>query len=454
MKKDIKKLISEAFDELYNEVVNEAPTVKKAYIPDEEVNTIIQNSLKRGTPVPNDFDSAALKSRENFDKIIDALAYEYKTTGNPRAKSAIQASFFPSPKSKMQRTVGKNFLGNPELEDAAASAYEQVVIGNFDKILDSYVQGSRKLGAMFITDMRNKVYNYIVKGFRGVGGGSMYDAVGGQEKALSMDEPLGDDENAGTFADKLAGIPDSSKTAMEKGFAKEKGIEDKKNILQNVISWLDNTFEEEGNEMGKRRMIAFKGVINGESPEEIFEDNPGVFKEPRYVSVEFERLVNSPEAQEISKLISQIHGINFNLANIDPKRLKQTSAMSPEFGGFSKIVSISTPEMKEAQQALNNALAVVGLKSTDMNSEKKKNEIIQKLQASGQEAELENILNAYEDLLDVTEKSRKAGEFDAKTALLPSSPEEELASGEQMFETFEGFNMEKLMERVYKRLSE
>ncbi len=453
MKKDIKKLISEAFDELYNEMVNEAPTIKKAYIPDEDVNTIIQNSLKRGTPVPNDFDSTALKSRENFDKIIDALAYEYKTTGNPKAKAAIQASFFPSPKSKMQRTVGMKFLGNPELEDAAASAYEQVVIDNFDKILNSYIQGSRKLGAMFITDMRNKVYNYIVKGYRGAGGGSMYDVVGGQEKALSMDEPLGDDENSGTFGDKLAGIPDSSKTAMEKGFAKEKAVEDKKNILQNVIAWLDNTFEEEGNEMGKKRMIAFKGILNGETPQEIFEDNPGVFKEPRLIMQEFERLVNSPEAQEISKLISQIHGINFNLANIDPKKLKQTSSMNPDFGGFSKVVSISTPEMKDAQQELNNALAIVGLKSTDMNSERKKEEVIQKLQASGQHAELENILDAYEDLLDVTEKARKAGEFDAKTALLPSSPEEEIASGEKMYERFEGFSMEKLMERVYKRLS-
>jgi hypothetical protein len=451
MNKDVKKLISEAFNELYEELMSEAPqTLRKTKIDDSEVDSIIQNSMRRGTPVPNLFASEDVKSRENFDKIIDALAADYKATKNPKSKEAIQGSFYPAPGSKMQRSVGAKFLGNPELEDAAASAYEQVLIGNFDKILDLYKPGTRGLGAVFTNDMRNKVFNYIVQGYRGGGEGSKFDAVGGEEKAYSLDEPLGDDGD-GTFADKLSGLSIGPETAMEKGFAKEKSIENQRNILQNVISWLDNTFEEEDNEMGRRRMTAFKGLVAGDTPEEIAADYPEYFKEPRLVTQEFSRLVNSPEAQEISRIISQIHGINFNLANIDPKKLKQQSSMKPEFGGFSKMVRQATPEMEEAQKELNAALAVVGLKSTDFTG-KKKDAIIQQLQSSGKGAELEDILNADDKLTSATEKAKELGKYQKFEPILPSSAEEEEASGERMFETFKGFSIDKLMERVYKRI--
>jgi hypothetical protein len=449
MNKDVKKLIAEAFNELYHEMMSEAPqTLRKTKIDDNEVDSIIQNSMRRGTPVPNLFASEDIKSRENFDAIIDALADDYKTTGNERSKQAIQASFYPTPGSKMQRSVGAKFLGNPELEDAAASAYEQVLIGNFDKIMDLYKSGSRGLGAIFTNDMRNKVYNYIVKGYRG-GEGSKFDVVGGEEKALGLDEPLGD-SGEGTFGDKLASMAIGPETAMEKGFAKEKDIQKKKDILQDVVKWLDNTFDENGDENGKRRMIAFKGILDGASPEEIFEENPGVFKEPRYVSMDFERLVNSPEAKEISKMISQIYGINFDLSNVDPKKMKQTSAMNPEFGGFSKIVRQATPEMQAAQKELNDVLGVVGLKSTDFNSDKKREAVIANLTSRGMEAELENILSAEEALNNAAEKAKAAGEYDVKVPLLPSSEEEEQASGERMYE---GVDFDKLMERVLRRIS-
>lgn len=449
MDQNIKKLISEAFNELYDEMMNEAPqTLRKNKIDDNEVDTIIQNSLRRGTPVP-DYDSEHEPSRINHDKIINALVNDYKATGNPKAKEAIQSSFYPVPGSRLYRTIGIKYLKNPDLQDAMSRAYEQIVLNKFDTLVSDYNPKISTFGSRITDAMRKLLHNYLVVGNRS-GEGRKYDAVAGGNRPMRLDNPLGDDGDA-TLGDKLASnMLDDPETAMEKGFAKEKAIQNKRDIIQDVVKWLDNTFEEEGDETGKRRMIAFKGILDGASPEEIFEDNPGVFKEPRYVSIEFERLVNSPEAKEISRMISQIYGINFNLSNIDPKKMKQTSSMSPEFGGFSKYVRQATPEMQDAQKELNSALGAVGLKNTDFNGKKKREDVISNLRAKGMDSELEAILDAEKFLDDATKKAKAAGEYDVKVPVLPSSPEEERASGERIYE---GVDFEKLMERVLKRIS-
>ncbi len=450
MNKDVKKLIAEAFNELYNELNEDRPEkLKVRGIRQEQMPELIKLAKEKGTPIPYDFESGDMESKRNFDKIINILIDDYKKTGSLKTKQAIQGSMYPYNGSEIKHVIGgEKFYKHPELDDAVASAYEQVVINSFDKIIDNYKQGTN-LGAIFVQDMKNKVYNYLVKGYRGGGEGTKFDAVGGEERAARLDDPLGD-EGQGTFGDRLASMTTGPLSAMEKGFAKEKDIQKKKDILQDVVKWLDNTYEEEGDETGKRRMIAFKGILDGASPEEIFEENPGVFKEPRYVSIEFERLVNSPEAKEISKMISQIYGINFDLSNVDPKKMKQTSAMNPEFGGFSKYVRQSTPEMQAAQKELNDALGAVGLKSTDFNSDKKREAVISNLTSRGMETELEKILDAEETLNNVTEKAKAAGEYDVKVPLLPSSAEEEQASGERMYE---GVDFDKLMERVLRRIS-
>lgn len=450
MKKDIKNLISEAFEELYQEMVSEvSQTMKKTKILDNEVNSIIQNSIKKGTAVPNLFASEDIKSRENFDTIIDALMDDYKKTGNPKSREAIQGSFYPSTGSKMFRSVGSKFLGNSELEDAAASAYEQVVVNNFDKIANAYKVGTRGLGALITNDMRNKVYNYIVGGYRGTGaGGGKLDAVGGSQKALSLDAPVGDSGDS-TFGDKLAStIGINPETALERGFSQEDKLSTQRQIIKDVTQWLDNKFDESDNEMGKRRMAAFKGLMAGDSPEDIVSDYPEYFKEPRLVTQEFSRLVNGSEAQEISDMISHIYGINFNLANIDPKKLKQTSSMNPEFGGFSKMVRQATPEMEAAQSELSDALAAVGLKLPQFSSAKNKEQVISNLEAKGMTDELNAILSADSELEKVTEKAKAQGKYQQIEPVLPSSEEEEGRSGEM----FEGFNMDKLMERVFRRI--
>ncbi|MEK6829575.1 MAG: hypothetical protein AABY15_05645 [Nanoarchaeota archaeon] len=474
MKKDIRSLISEAFDELYQEMVNEAPqTSAKSAIEAGEINSYVNNAIQKGAKVPYNFAKEDKKSKENFDIIIDTLIDNYKITKNPKIKQAIQATYYPEINSKLYRAIGSTFLNNPDMEDAASAAYEQILINNFDANIDSYQTGSRGFGGMVTDLMKRRIYDYIVRGSRGAtGGGSRLDALTGWEgKPLSLDTPIGgeeggddwgsrvgDAENAGeeVAPDTLGGqiaatLGGGAQTAMEKGFEKEDKIKTQREILNDVISWLDNTFDENSDEMGKRRMVAFKGLVSGDSPDEIFEENPGVFASPARVSEEFGRLINGKEAQEISKIISNIYGINFNLANIDPKKLKQTSSMKPEFGGFSKIVKISTPEMQDAQQELNKALAAVGLKSTDFNSESKKSKVMGDLQTQGKEVELEAILDADDYLASVTEKAKAQGKFDTKTALLPSTPEEEAEAG--MFESFKGFSMEALMERVYKRLT-
>lgn len=450
MSKNIKSLISEAFEELFLEITENKSILKESIIRDEEVDMYIKNAIEKGRGIPYNYASEDKKSEINFKKIINKLADEYKKTKNPKIKQSIQSTYIPSYNSKIanQLSLTTNISKkNKDFEDAISSAYEQVVLNNFDKMIDSYTFGSN-FGAMIASDMANKMKNYIIYGYRGSqDGGSKLDAIGGEEKSLSLDQTLGDDGET-TFGDKLASkIGIEPESAEEIALSKERRISKMREILNDVVSFLDNTFDENGDEMGKRRMIAFKGILNGDSTEEIFEDNPGVFKEPRYVSIEFERLVNSPEAKEISRMISDEYGINFNLSGIDPKKLKQTSSMNPEFGGFSKNIKISTPEMQAAQKNLNKELESVGLKSTDFNSEKKKEQVINKLTSLGKTKELENILDAEEELNKVTEKAKAAGKYDVKTALLPSTPEEEKEAG-----LFEGVDFNKLMERIIKRL--
>jgi hypothetical protein len=447
MNKDIKNLISEAFEELYQEIINEAPEVLKVRgIRDNDVPELIKKALDRGTPIPYDFEGGDMKSKRNFDKIINILIDEYKKSNNQNAKKAIQSSMYPYPGSEIKNTIGgQKFYGNKDLDDAVASAYEQVVLKSFDKILNMYKDGTN-LGAIFVQDMKNKVFNYM-KGYRG-DGGSALDVIGGSEKALSLDKPVGDSGES-TFGDKIASTMGvNPETAAEKEFSQEKKIAKQKQIIETVTQWLDNKFDEDKNEMGKRRMAAFKGLMAGDSPEDIVNDYPEYFKEPRLVTQEFSRLVNSSEAQEISDIISHIYGINFNLANIDPKKLKQTSSMKPEFGGFSKMIRQATPEMEAAQSELSDALAVVGLKLPQFSSSKNKEQVISNLEAKGMKNELDAILSADEELNRVTEKAKAQGKYQQFEPVLPSSPEEEEKSGEM----FEGFNINKLMERVYKRI--
>ena len=85
----------------------------------------------------------------------------------------------------------------------------------------------------------------------------------------------------------------------------------------------------------------------------------------------------------------------------------------------------------------------------NFNSKKKREQVIADLQSKGMDAELENILNAEAELEAITQKAIDAGEYQAFKPMLPSSEEEE---GEAKFEAFEGFSMNKLMERVYNRL--
>jgi len=448
MNKDIRSLISEAFEELYKEMINEAPEALKVRgIRDEDVPKLVKNAIERGTPIDYDFEAQDMNSKKNFDKIINILIADYKKTKSPKTKKAIQASMYPYPGSEIKHAIGgSKFYKNQDLDDAVASAYEQVVLNNFDKILDNYKSGTN-LGAIFVQDMKNKVYNYLVKGYRGTGdGGSSLDAVGGELKASRFDEPIGD-EGGTTFGDKIASMTINPETAMERGYSQEKENSKKWQILKDVTQWLDNKFEADGNEMGKRRMAAFKGILAGDSPEDIANDYPEYFKEPRLVTQEFSRLVNSSEAQEISDMISHIYGVDFNLSNIDPKKLKQTSAMKPEFGGFSKMIRQATPEMEAAQKELSDALAVVGLKLPQFSSAKNKVQVISDLKSKGMKDELEAILNADDELEKVTEKAKSHGKYQQIEPVLPSSPEEEKSAG-----MFEGIDIDLLMQRVLKRL--
>ncbi len=312
MNKDVRNLISEAFEELYQEMVNEA-------ISNEDVGPAIQKALQTGEAVDTDFAGEDELSRRNFDRIIEALVMEYKESGNPNAKSAIQLSYYPNPNSKMYRAVAGQFITNPKIKEAMASAYEQIVIKSFDKTVERYEPGTSGIGAMFTNLMRGRIHNFIVQGYSG------NREEDDRFDTLSIDNPIGD--SGETFADRLSKNADDSGEYQKK----EERLTKQQEILDTALNLLYNTFDDEGNKEGKREVFTIQQLIKGKSIEEVFEmvnNNPEFppYSEPRVISQRINRFLVSKEVKEVEDIISGIYNTNFKLSNVDYARdLKKSS---------------------------------------------------------------------------------------------------------------------------------
>jgi hypothetical protein len=175
-------------------------------------------------------------------------------------------------------------------------------------------------------------------------------------------------------------------------------------------------------------MMVFKAYLRGETPEDIFNDNPGLFSRVTDISQDFNRLINSNEAKEISDLISQSYGIDFQLSDIVHKDLKQITSMPEK--------ERETPEKSEAKKKLHNAIRKIP-------NEK------------GEPSEFKGNL----DVVKITRQAQKHGLHDELADVLKFNKEYKMAQEKEERERDYGaffedvdVDVDKLMERVYKRL--
>lgn len=440
---NIKKVISEAFNELYSEMFSEATDVASA----------IERAKRTGRGPAYDFEGSTgegePQAAHDFNTIIDALVDDYLATGNPKSKEAVQAAFSPSYNKVKNVVHGRSFFNHPKAEDALSSAYEESMIKNFDKLADAYSKSDKSFGGLVVHDMRNKFMNYI-KG----GGEDVFGRAG--DTPRSMEDPTGDNLTLGSML--------SSKGGSEADYAsKEANIEKLRDALDTTITMMYNMMtvaDEEGNETfksdaDKKKFAAFEGLITGTPHEEIMDKYPGLFSKPTEINIYFGRAINSPEAAEVSEMISDTYGVNLDLSKIDPKFIKHTSAQSKDWGAFSREERIRTPEMKEAWKDVQDVMETLGLKDAAFGTDKKVYQIVQNLRDEGNDEKAEEILDVYDRYLAVKKREEDKGRYGAVKTFLPTSDSEEAEASEfgNMFEGLSEKEIDMLMERVLKRLS-
>lgn len=450
MDKNIKKLISEAFDELYKEFIAEAVIKKANTILDSEIEDVIKKATTTGRGLSYN-DTANESSQKNFNIIIDYLIDDYKNTESPtreNSKSAIQSAFYPIKGNKIYRLAGKKFITDPNLEDAAMDAYEQLFINKFgtdEGLIKSY-KGGGGFSALVINSMANLILSYITKGYGS--GSSTSDALGGgRYGSYGSSKSIDDEYGNGKFGDKFA----------SQEFSSEDGtIANGKEILNSIMTWLENHVGSSEFPVNEKQYIAFKGIINGDSPEQIFDENPGVFGKSKDVNIYFDRFITSKPAQEISDLISTIYDIDFNLGNLNKFGLKQTSSQKPEWNSFSKVDEKFTEEMKNIQDEMFGSLKSLGYEPTSFNSDKKIKSIINDLSSKGMDSEASVIESLFDDLEKAKVSARSKGLYGTNTSYLPQSEKEEDTFSDEFHGMFEGLDYikaEKLIERVVRRVS-
>ena len=191
-----KKIISEAFSEIYEDFMSEdASELESGLTPQEKAKaeSIIQKVQKYGDRggFAYDFYSEDKSGQNVFNYVADRLVDDYKKTGNPKIKDAIQAAFYPSPGSKIYNLIRRQGVSDDEMFDAAAAAYEYFLQG-FEQHMDTYKSGTGGLSALALHNLKKFINTYFEKGFRGKGLGGSRDVVG-RGQAQSMDAPAGDD---------------------------------------------------------------------------------------------------------------------------------------------------------------------------------------------------------------------------------------------------------------------
>jgi len=363
MDKNIKKLISEAFNELYDEMVNEAPasTEKpkiKHTISDNQIESIINKAKTTGRGLSYD-DTANESSQNNFNIIIDNLVSDYKNSESPTremSKRAIQSAFAPRKGNKIYRLAGNKYITDPNLEDAINSAYEQIFINNFDGALTSnYDTASRGFSALAANALANRVQDYIIKGQGGkdfkagdvMSGGRYNKQNAGPTK--STDDDYGDNMKFGdTFA-----APDAKDDKFSQS-KRDSQTKVQKEMWNDLKDWVDGNKER----MSEKTYIAISGLLSGMPSKEFPNQYPNFnwLGGNNVPTIIFKNFATGTLGQEASNFISNTYNTEFNLASIDPLDLEQMSSQSPEFGNISKKSERMSGDMNEIYQDIKEYL--------------------------------------------------------------------------------------------------
>lgn len=462
MDNNVKKIIAEAFSELYKEIISEKENfigIPTERITNDRVDSLINQAKKRGSGVYYNFHSGDNESQRNFNKIIDALINDYLQTGNQNSKSAIQSAFIPHSK-KMETIVGRGFYNNPKLEDGLSSAYEQVLINNFDKVIDAYKKGTDTFSGLVTSDMKRKLLNFMT-GYEGNGIGTGEDTFSGNKGLKSLETPIGD--AGGTLGDKLGNIGDYDvdlDTGMSSNDRREDKVTTQREILDVAIKLLYDSMTEADDFGGgegfkgkgkEKQYIALKSLIMGEPTEEVMEDYPGMFHDIKDVSRQFGYAVASPEAKEVSGIISDIYGVDFSFANLS-RVGSQVGSQSHEWDADAapissgsnsgigvapakKIKKSRTPKMDSEWKSLQSLMSQIGLKDKDFQSVKLIKNIVDSLKSNGNVELADNIIQTLERYKDAEKEARMSGEYGNKQVSIKES------------------EIDSIMEAVIKRLS-
>jgi len=465
MNKDVKKIISEAFNELYEDLITEAET---GMTPADKAaaDKMVDRVRKYGDASRFSNDGEGEKQNNIFNYVLDKLVAEYKATKDSNAKqkikNGIQGAFFPAFKEDGRPNKTLNVLldrwrdkDRNEVQNAAASAYE-AFIKNFDGYINSYKPGAgSSFGSIVLRALKSRVYDYIKKGNRGAGLGGTQDtyAKAGNQMG-SMDDPYGDDSTLGaTLADPNA-TPDLGN--------REGAVSEDQELLDIVNGWLKNNVSE-------KQYIAFREMTKGFTPEEVAEDNPEHFNIGKDVSRNFAQLLKRKEKDEdgntvfaldrLSDMLSYAKKRDIDLKNIVAKNLRQTISQDTEFSGDGKRSYVSSPETKAAIKDLSDTiyelepdvLTKLGIKDKmDFQNGVQISKIVNKLTVMGMEDAARNI----EDTWDDVKRHRAADANYGKKVQYADKIEDKSFGG--MFEgldVYDGFDIETLMERVMKRIS-
>jgi len=483
MDKNIKKLISEAFNELYEEMVNEAPTtMEKKGMTDDEIEPAIQRALKRGSDKKLEYDFEPNSEQEtNFNIAIDNLINTYKNPNSQsgliaqgfspeqikaNAKSAIQAAF--SPHSRKLKNLFRQYKNRPDFEEMVSDAYELIMLRNFDKTLKAYKKPNGTFGGLVATSMKNRMLNYISGGYGAekTARGDVYS--GGSDRGtnmISVDQTIGDDGKM-TVGDKISDTPSSDSEFRGKG---KLDIPTAKEILENILTWVENHVgSPEYKSLTPEIAIIFREVIKGSTYKQIFNDFPEIqprLKKHNNIPIYFRRFTESEAGRDISDMVSNIYGINFNLSDIDPNTLTQSYSQSPEWSGGGKISEKASEEMKKIQADIKNLFIDAGMptKVTHAITAQEKDETgewdyknsalkkgIKFLEDNNKEEELSRLYDLLNKHVMAKKADKAKGGYGSAQTPLPSSEEEEMRS---MFEGIADKDIDTLMERVIKRLS-
>lgn len=462
MNKNVKKIISEAFNEIYEDFVSEdASKLEAGLSPAEKskAENIIQRAFKYGDKggFAFDFYSEDKSGQKIFNYVADRLVDDYKKTKNPKSKEALQGALYPSPGSRMYGFIKSKWPGKSQddLSDAASAGYEYFLT-NFDKIVSKYESGTGGFGGLVFNNLKWIISNNFGSGFRGSGLGATKANALGRSYTKSLDAPEYEDSTR-TLGDKIAsgelGIDEPS---IGDGFNNDESTDRRKVILNVINGWLENN-------VSKKQAIAFKELTKGQTTAEVYEANPEMFRDIKDVSRNFKQLMARTEKDEegntilsvdrLSELISHAYGMDFDMKNIIPKNLRQTVSMDPEYSGTGSVSNVATPEVKKSTDRLNklviglgaDVLGQIGVRNKkDYQTTANIENITNQLRVIGMDGEASEIENAWEERI----QAKKSSETGKTVHFADKEDTEEFAGG-----MFEDFKMNALMERVYKRIS-